>query len=223
MKYSDHLYGKDVGAPAMVDVEGDRKASFKSAWSGSGEFGVSICDDRVLIGLELGYFAGKAKCEFDHDEMLRHGIGGVGYFRNGADPYYAVLDGKYGNLFAAVNVTLKKDVGEWAFFYGGVGAGMARSDLGEFNWKYEEIVVGGRQDVTEKIDFKAKWRLLTQAFAGFGVYLNENWSLTAGYRLRYLPGDCKGSKKYAHDRATWDWKLKQNLLHAAEIGLTYRF
>ena len=148
------------------------------------------------------------------------------YFVGGAGPYCAVLDGKYRNLFAAVNVTLKKDVGERAFFYGGVGAGMARSDFGELNWRYHEnnIPPGlAHEDVVEKIDFKAKWRLLTQAFAGFGVYLNENWSLTAGYRLRYLPGDCKGSKKFAHDRVTWDWKIKQNLLHAAEIGLTYQF
>ena len=94
---------------------------------------------------------------------------------------------------------------------------MARSDFGEFNRKFSDAGV----EQTGKIDFKAKWRLLTQAFAGFGVYLNENWSLTAGYRLRYLAGDVDGSKKWGGYR--WDWKVKQNLLHAAEIGLTYQF
>jgi opacity protein-like surface antigen len=96
---------------------------------------------------------------------------------------------------------------------------MARSDFGEFNCKFDDA--GTAQ--TGKIDFKAKWRFLLQAFAGAGVCLNENWSLTAGYRLRYLPGDCKGSKKFAHDRVTWDWKVKQNMSHAAEVGLTYQF
>ena len=96
---------------------------------------------------------------------------------------------------------------------------MARSDFGEFNCKFDDA--GTAQ--TGKIDFKAKWRVLTQVFAGAGVYLNDNWSLTLGYRLRYLPGDCKGSKKFNAVGNTWSWTLKQNLLHAAEIGLTYQF
>ena len=130
---------------------------------------------------------------------------------------YAVADGKCKNLFAAANVTLKKDVGERAFLYGGVGAGMARSDFGEFNCKFDDAGVAQ----TGKIDFKAKWWFLLQAFAGAGVCLNENWSLTAGYRLRYLAEDVDGSKKWGGYR--WDFKVKQNLLHAAEIGLTYQF
>ena len=75
---------------------------------------------------------------------------------------------------------------------------------------------------TGKINFKAKWRFLTQAFAGAGVYLNDNWSLTVGYRLRYLPGDANGSRNFRGE-IKWDWKVKQNLSHAAEMGLTYRF
>jgi len=39
------------------------KKSLKSAWAGSGEFGVSCFDDRVSVGLELGYFTGKATFE----------------------------------------------------------------------------------------------------------------------------------------------------------------
>ena len=223
-KYNSDFYGDPGGG--VVHVNSDRKESLKSAWSGSVEFGCSCCEDRVLVGLELGCFAGKAKYEFDDAEKARHQIGGVAYFDSVGAPSYAVLDGKYKNLFAAVNVALKKDVGERVFLYGGVGAGVARSDFGELNWRYHEYNIPpgvGDANAVEKIDFKAKWRLLTQAFASFGVYLNENWSLTAGYRLRYLPGDCKGSKKFAHDRVTWDWKVKQNILHAAEIGLTYQF
>ena len=212
-------------AAPVPNVDGSRKENVKSAWSGSAEFGCSCCEDRLSVGLELGYFAGKARYAMDDTELIRHSVAAVAYLRGGGVDH-CILDGKYRNLFAAVNVTLKKDVGERAFFYGGVGAGMARSDFGELNWQYDENNIpgtGGNGVFTGKIDFKAKWRLLTQAFAGFGVYLNENWSLTAGYRLRYLPGDCKASEKYAHDRVTWDWKLKQNLLHAAEVGLTYQF
>ena len=76
--------------------------------------------------------------------------------------------------------------------------------------------------VTGKINFKAKWRFLGQAFAGAGIYLNDDWVLTVGYRLRYLPGDVDGSKGFLGD-VKWDWKVKQDIVHAAEVGITYRF
>ncbi len=197
-------------------INGDRKESLKRAWSGSAEFGVSVYEDRILVGLELGYFTGKAKHEFDANEGAKYAA--PHSIINWLNDSYAVADGKCKNLFAAANVTLKKDVGERAFLYGGVGAGMARSDFGEFNCKFDDAGVAQ----TGKIDFKAKWRFLLQAFAGAGVCLNENWSLTAGYRLRYLAGDVDGSKKWGGNYR-WDWKVKQNMSHAAEIGLTYQF
>ena len=99
-KYSDHLY-----EPAATNIYGDRKKSLKSSWSGSGEFGVSLCDDRVFAGLELGYFAGKSKWEFDAAELARYDACPIINFNNGT---YCIADGKYRNLFAAANVTLKK-------------------------------------------------------------------------------------------------------------------
>ena len=53
--------------------------------------------------------------------------------------------------------------------------------------------------------------------------LNDIWSLTVGYRLRYLAGDGRVSGTFAHDRVKWDWKVKQDLIHAAEVGVTYWF
>ena len=110
---------------------------------------------------------------------------------------------------------------ERTFLYGGVGAGMARSDFGSIDYRYHEYAPDGLH--SGRINFKAKWRFLTQAFAGFGWYLNDNWSLIVGYRLRYLAGDGRASGTFAHDRVKWDWKAKQNLIHAAEVGLMYRW
>ena len=120
------LFGGDVKSSDCATQlgtkkNGDRKESLKSAWSGSGEFGVSLCEDRVLVGLELGYFTGKAKHEFDANEKARYGAPLTIVWVNGS---YVVADGKYKNLFAAVNVTLRRNVGERSFLYGGVGAGM---------------------------------------------------------------------------------------------------
>jgi opacity protein-like surface antigen len=214
------LFGGDVGfsdcaIQLVAKTNGDRKESLKSAWSGSGEFGVSLCEDRVLVGLELGCFTGKARYEFDDNEKSRYGAPFTMIWGNGS---YVVADGKYKNLFAAVNVTLKRDVGERAFLYGGVGAGMARSDFGELNSEWDDAGVW----VTGKIDFKSKWRFLGQVFAGVGIYLDDNWSLGIGYRMRYLTGDVNGSKGYTGD-VQWDWKVKQDLSHAVEVGLTYQF
>ena len=89
--------------------------------------------------MELGYFTGKAKHEFDANEKARYGAP----FTDGS---YVVADGKYKNLFAAVNVTLKRDVGERSFLYSGVGAGMARSAFGELNAKWGDAGVGYGKD-----------------------------------------------------------------------------
>ena len=228
-KYNYHWVGHDTAMPPQPDGEesvGNGK-NFGSAWSGSGEVGVSLCEDRVSVGLELGYFTGKGKMVFGSEENTldnmnaKYNYTGVLYL-SGFDGYCRT-DGKYKNLFAAVNVTLKKDVNERAFLYGGVGAGMVRSDFGSVDYRYHEYRGGDLGLHPGRISFKAKWRFLTQAFGGFGWYLNDNWSLTVGYRLRYLAGDGRESGTFAHDRVKWDWKVKQDFIHAVEAGLTYRF
>ena len=58
------LFGGDVKGDFTTSAhpENNRnlKENIKSAWSGSGEFGVSCFDERLFIGLELGCFTGKA-------------------------------------------------------------------------------------------------------------------------------------------------------------------
>ena len=213
------MRSSDCAIQLVAKTNGDRKESLKSAWSGSGEFGVSLCEDRVLVGLELGCFTGKARYEFDDNEKSRYGAPFTMIWRNGS---YVVADGKYKNLFAAVNVTLKRDVGERSFLYGGIGAGMARSDFGSIGYRYHQYVPADEYH-EGKINFKAKWRFLGQVFGGFGWYLNENWSLTVGYRLRYLAGSCRASGTFVGDNIKWDWKVKQDSIHAVEAGLTYQF
>ena len=218
------LFGGDAKGDVTVtghpENNGSLKENIKSAWSGSGEFGVSFCEDRVSVGLELGYFSGTGKTAFTDDRLSDYSFAGVCYLEEG-DEGYCRTDGRYKNLFAAVNVTLKKDVNERAFVYGGIGAGMVRSDFGSIDYRYHEY--NPDELHSGRIDFKAKWRFLGQAFAGLGWYLNDNWSLTVGYRLRYLAGDGCASGTFSHDRVRWDWKVKQDLIHAAEIGVTWRF
>ena len=65
-KYNYHWVGHDTTVPPQPDGEesvGNGK-NFGSAWSSSGEVGVSFCEDRVSVGLELGYFTGKGKKVF---------------------------------------------------------------------------------------------------------------------------------------------------------------
>jgi hypothetical protein len=61
------LFGGDVKGDYRVaahpENNGSSKKSIKNAWSGSGEFGVSCFDDQISVGLELGYFTGKATFE----------------------------------------------------------------------------------------------------------------------------------------------------------------
>lgn len=98
-------------------------------------------------------------------------------------------DGKIKHSFGACNFTLKQDIGKRAFLYGGVGAGMARAvaDL-----RFREIGINtasGYGWSNGHSEHDAKWRFFGQAFGGIGWYLNDNWSFSAGYRLRYVPGD----------------------------------
>ena len=179
----------------------------------------------MSVGLELGYFTGKAVTENTFpglgDPDLYFGdfeTGAGGMFLNKVN-----YNGQIKNLFGACNVTLKKDVGERAFLYGGVGAGVCRStvkDPGQM-----ETGSGGRGTAPLlKNDFPkvSKWRFLCQAFGGLGVYLSESWSLSVGYRLRYIPGILVSSKVFATGRELRN-TIKQNIIHAAEIGLTYQF
>ena len=177
------------------------------------------------MGLELGYFTGKGKKGFGSEENTldnmnaKYNYRGVLYLirENG----YCRTDGKYKNLFAAVNVTLKKDVNERTFLYGGVGAGASRRDFGSIYYRYHEYAVGDLGLHSGRVNFKAKWRLPAQMFGGFGRYLNDSWSLSAGYRLRYVPSDFH--EGFDDPYYEWFWKSKQNLSHAAEVGLMYQF
>ena len=58
------LFGGDVKANCTMSGHPkdnkNLKKNIKNTWSGSGEFGVSCFDERLCIGLELGYFTGKA-------------------------------------------------------------------------------------------------------------------------------------------------------------------
>ena len=109
------LFGGDVKGDCTVTAHpennGSPKKSIKNAWSGSWEFGVSCFDDRVSVGLELGYFTGKATFELS----------------SGADKM--IFPAEFGNTFGACNVTLRHYFGERDFWYGGVGAGIARVSM----------------------------------------------------------------------------------------------
>ena len=66
--------------------------------------------------------------------------------------------------------------------------------------------------------FGAKvWSFLGQGFTG----LNDNWQLTVGCRLRYLSGNVTWS--FGGGADVVKLKMKQDLIHAAEVGLTYQF
>jgi hypothetical protein len=55
------------------------------------------------------------------------------------------------------------------------------------------------------------------------MYLNENWQLTAGYRLRYVPGSFRWDESDDASGLKIGWSAKQDMIHAAEVGLTYQF
>ena len=134
--------------------------------------------------------------------------------------------GKSENYFCACNVTFRRDAGERAFLYGGIGAGVARSIIKHPGYLKDRDMSGGHGAPELYFNKKSEWRFLGQTFAGVGWYLNDNWSLSAGYRLRYVPWKFNSSwtkdPAYAQS-AEIKSTIKQNILHAAEIGLTYQF
>ena len=202
------LFGKGKYSEDMSNLKWEFREKFRNNFCGSGEFGVSCCDDRVFIGLELGYFPGDIKQD---RKVIVLGLLDV--------PMNYKLETD--NIFGACNVTLRHDLNDRVFLYGGVGAGITRSRC-RFKWLGALPGIG----VKELGDSKTKWKFLGQAFAGFGVYLNDDWQLTAGYRLRYLPGDFRfnaGLTLVGVGDLVWDASMKQNVVHAAEVGLTYRF
>ena len=201
-KYKSCGYGEDL-FPDVIEK------SVKHAWSGSGEMGLPFYEDRVFVGLELGYFHEKATL---HEELNNPPRAW------GANLLHSVsVKSRIRNFFGACNVTLRSDLNERIFLYGGIGAGIVRisanfkiamklEDPGTHNIRESEFQLLGKN-----------WRFLGQAFAGFGVHLNENWQLTAGYRLRWMPKNVPVSLERA------EVILMQKLLHAAEVGLTYQF
>ena len=177
------------------------KKSLKSAWAGSVEFGTSHFEDRLLCGIELGYFTG----EFKLNESLS-GIPGA----------TIRADGDIENFFAVGNITLLRDFGERTFWYGGIGGGFVRRYC---KIKAEVNVPGSPTLKPEPVMWK--WSFLGQAFTGIGVYLTDDWQLTAGYRRRYV----HGKFRYESNVSGIDcgYSMKQNIIHVAEVGLTYRF
>ena len=191
------IWGRDGGGVASSDVE----KSIGNAWSGSAEFGYTLYDDRLLVGLELGYFTGKIK-----DVSLS--LGGVAT-REGC--------GEIENFFEALNVGLRHDWGERAFLYGGIGAGVVRS-----RWFCNMTTTAAGVTIRGPLNgSEVRWRFLSQAFAGIGMDLNENWSLSVGYRLRYVHGKFHAEREVG--ALAFGDSMKQNIIHAAEIGLTYSF
>lgn len=124
------------------------------------------------------------------------------------------------NLFCACNVALRHFLNEKTFLYGGVGSSLTRT---EQVWEHEYTSVfpmAFSDEMNNKKNVK-KWRFLAQTFVGIGFYLNDNCSLNVGYRLRYVPSDfCEDFDDPYYE---WFGKSKQNLSHAAEVGLTYQF
>jgi opacity protein-like surface antigen len=162
------------------------------------EFGVSCFDDWVFAGLELGYFTAKVnfKIQNEHDGIMH-------------------FPAEFGNTFAACNVTLRYPFGERGFWYGGVGAGIARVSM-----TANTVVIDG-PDLMELLCGANAWSFLGQGFTGLGWCLNDNWQLTIGYRLRYLSGNATWKMVIGADGV--ELKMKRNLSHAAEVGVMYRW
>lgn len=182
------------------------KKSLKSAWAGSFEFGTARFEDRLLCGVELGYFTGK----FRLNETLGVGGAAVGI---GAD-------GDIENFFAVGNVTLLQDFGERTFWYGGIGCGLVRRYC---KVKAEINVPPNPARKTEPVMWK--WGFLGQAFTGVGVYLTDDWQLTAGYRLRWMPGafELKSNFNVGGVAGNSVLKVKQPIVHTVEVGIMRRF
>jgi hypothetical protein len=177
------------------------KKSLKSAWAGSVEFGTSHFDDRVFCGVEFGYFTGK----FSLNETSGAG-----------DSIDA--NGDIENFFAVGNLTLLRDFGERTFWYGGIGCGIVRRYC-KLKVKVNGPAFGG-PGYWDPVRWK--WSSLWQAFTGVGVYLTDDWQLTAGYRLRWMPGAFE-SKKSLGGANNIVLKVKQPVVHAVEVGIMRRF
>ena len=196
------LFGKMKNDIDWADENGRHrsiKENLKHAWSGSCEFGIARWDEKISVGLELGYFTGKT--EGKERFNIPADINGRASF-------------EFGNFFGACNGTLRYHLGERCFLYGGVGAGMARVAATGF-WSPNDD--NGRDAIGAQ-----KWCFLGQGFTGVGVRLNDSLSLNVGYRLRYL----SGSPVVEQNDGGGDVELfrpKQNLIHAAEVGVMYRF
>ena len=181
------------------------KKSLKSAWAGSFEFGTAQSEERLLFGVEFGYFTGK----FKFNEPL------------GAVPGGTIrANGDIENFFAVGNITLLRDFGERTFWYGGVGSGFVRRYC---KIKAEVNVPGNPAVKSEPVMWK--WSFLGQAFTGIGVYLTDDWQLTAGYRLRWMPGafEMKQSYNIGGVAVNGIVKVKQPVVHAVEVGIGRRF
>ena len=120
------LFGKRSGSYDFAEdrVDGnlpawDCKKSIGSSLSGSCEWGVSCWDERLLIGLALGCFTWQSRISIDFDRV---NAGGGRYVFKGTSNE----TGR--NLFCACNVALRHFLNEKTFFYGGVGAGLARTE-----------------------------------------------------------------------------------------------
>ena len=123
-----------------------------------------------------------------------------------------------------LRVGVYADVGARGFLYGGIGAGIARSRLSADGDATVTVSIPPAPAVVVNVPLKgseSKWRFLGQVFAGIGVYLNENWQLTAGYRLRYVPGSFRSDGSFGAIKSGNSYK--QDIVHAAEIGLAYQF
>ena len=126
------------------------------------------------------------------------------------------IPAEFGNTFGACNVTLRHYFGERGFLYGGVGAGIARVFMNA------DVVADPDDPDPVKMGCGAKaWSFLGQGFTGLGWYLNDNWQLTVGYRLRYLSGNVTWC--FVNGANGIEFKMKQNLSHGAEVGITYQF
>ena len=181
------------------------KKSLKSAWAGSFEFGTAHFDERLFCGIEFGYFTEK----FSLNESF------------GAAPVATIrANGDIENFFAVGNFTLLQDFGERTFWYGGIGGGFVRRYC---KIKAEMTLAGVPAVKMEPVMWK--WSFLGQAFTGVGVYLTDDWQLTAGYRLRWMPGAFEMKRSYDVGGVVVNsvLKVKQPVVHAVEIGIMRRF
>lgn len=180
------------------------KKSLKSAWAGSVEFGTSHFDDRVFCGVELGYFTG----EFKLNEPLGDAGSKIG------------ANGDIENFFAVGNIALRQDFGERTFWYGGVGGGFMRRCC---KIKAKLSAPGAADAHPEPVMWR--WGFLGQAFTGIGVYLTDDWQLTAGYRLRWMPDAFELKRDVAVGGAAVKTvlKVKQPVVHAVEVGIVRQF